>query len=87
MNVNGTGLRRFIWSPCLQGAQPVHILVRLYITILDGMVSAVLELPHRWRQELSIGQAEKDGKMPFLIYKKLRRSLKWQKFITKKNAA
>ena len=69
MKMNGTGLHRFIWSPCLQGAQPVHILVRLYITILDGMVSAVLELQHKWRQELSIGQAEKDGKIPFLIYK------------------
>lgn len=33
----------------------VHILVQLYIIILDGMAFAVLELPHRWQQELSSG--------------------------------
>ena len=57
------------------------------MAVASGIAVANMELQHKWWQELSIGQAEKDGKMPFLIYKKLRRSLKWQKFITKKNAA
>ena len=37
---------------------------------------------------LMAAASEKDGKIPFFnILKKLRRSLKWQKFITRKNAA